>query len=314
LTETGQTSSSSAFPMSTNESPAPGVMNRLLRSLSIGKAETPSLPPLPVVVPSHDDTPNDPVINTSPTKPDANEAPGALGRLKSLAKFKKEKKPAEAEVDLAVVTEEAVASAPPAPLTLAQKIRDLIDALPPVTGKEPLPKPKPVKTGPNGKPIPPTIAAPIHDAQLIAQLNSPSIMNGSKEKGTASVWSVLESLGAPTHENDEGNSGPNDDSDDDGTDHSSFMMYCPLIPTEDSTIEIAQTELRPAVRTQYAEGEVLLVEEEDDGKGNVSEKALLWTFPWPWSKKTPAPPKMIPVWIPSTTKLSIHTTWWGYHL
>src|SRR6202035_1664049 len=115
---------------------------------------------------------------------------------------------------LAVVTEEAVASAPPAPLTLAQKIRDLIDALPPVTGKEPLPKPKPVKTGPNGKPIPPTIAAPLHDAQLIAQLNSPSIMNGSKEKGTASVWSVLESLGAPTHENDEGTSGPNDGGDD----------------------------------------------------------------------------------------------------
>jgi len=290
-------------------------MNRLLRSLSISKSETP--PPLPIIIPQPDPTPNDPPIlpaeeSAPDSKPQSKETSGALGRLKSLTKFKKEKKgDVAADSILAEVAKETLATPnkeQPTPLTLAQKIRQLVDGLPPVTGNEPLPKSKPVKKGPGGKPIPPTSETPINDPTLIAQLSTPSIMNGSDEKGAVSVWSVLEALGAPQHDSD----GPGGDGGDDGTtsDNSSVMMYAPLIPTADSTVELATTELRPVTRTLVVEEEeVVIVEESENGRG----KAVWLSFPWP-SKSKPAPQKMIKTWVPSKTKLSVQTTWWGYRL
>ncbi|KAF8079099.1 hypothetical protein FPV67DRAFT_95718 [Lyophyllum atratum] len=183
------------------------------------------------------------------------------------------------------------------PMTFAMKIRRMIDTLPlpaSVTAVVAAGLGTPSKGTSNvavvdekGPPIPDVV-----DARTMKLLTSEEVMNGDdpQVKGTRrqSVWAALERLrhghvpveertGAPPIVDSEPEEG--------------VMMYAPLEPTEDSEIELAESEL------EYAD-------EEPTGKDADKEATP------PISQ----PPALEKVWVPSTTKLSIFTTWWGYRL
>ncbi|KAJ7594354.1 hypothetical protein C8J56DRAFT_435157 [Mycena floridula] len=210
------------------------------------------------------------------------------------------------------------------PSGLAKKIRSLIDSLPLSTPGSSrtipkVPKQIPIARDPEtGRPIPPEDACRTHDERIISLLSSATIMNG-KGANRESVWSVLDMLGAPSHDTAEGGSGSDSDGDDGGSSHgsddSSVMLYAPLVPTQDSVVELAETLLiNMASRPQTAESYAFI------------QSLSFWppNF-WPFTlwhhdssevnPPTPAnPPSPVRVWVPSTTKLSCQVMWWGYRL
>jgi len=158
----------------------------------------------------------EPDMTSTPFRKEKKEKPGALDRLKSLAgRSRKDKKidiPKAQNKDAAIVAAASAGTAPdpatvpptelvegstatgstPAPANpvppvepsvLAKLIQSLIDALPPLSPNDPIPKPKPVRKGPDGKPLPPPNSTPIKDPKVIAQLSSPAVMNGSVKSG-----------------------------------------------------------------------------------------------------------------------------------
>ncbi|KAG7448089.1 uncharacterized protein BT62DRAFT_752856 [Guyanagaster necrorhizus] len=193
------------------------------------------------------------------------------------------------------------------PTTLAERIRSMINALPTSTlsNFRTFPKPMPPARDADGCPIPPPEAIPIKDKKLIAKLYNPNVMNAEGSE-SGSVWSILESLRATSHDGDDNSSTWSDDS---------IMMYSPLFPTEESLVEIAASHIVPAPRESAP----------------LQPKAL-WQRKWPWWKKlasadgnadkekngddnkTAVPPTPTRVWIPSTTKISVQVMWWGYRL
>jgi len=211
----------------------------------------------------------------------------------------------------------------PEPISFAMKIRHLIDSLPlpttltkvgtlGITGankntydSDNVPGEIP-KDG-RGPPIPTGV-----DAKLMQQLSSESVMNGNAvgmggdegKEGSyrQSVWSVLERL-RPGRIGGEGAEGRAQKGQDVGErDHEGgVMMYSPLEPTTDSEVELAESEL------EYVDPD-----ETHDGATSRTEKGKEKEKPSPRpAPKTPAYEK---VWVPSTTKLSLYTAWWGYRL
>ncbi|KAG6914852.1 hypothetical protein DXG01_014951 [Tephrocybe rancida] len=256
--------------------------------------------------------------------------------------------------------EESMTPADPAePTYLASKIQSLLNALPLPTHNTPKPPrhPKPPKRDAKGRPIPPSDATPISDPRLIAMLQSATVMNGGKNDAEGrhrrvSVWSVLESLGDSTRDGGNGDEDAGDDEGGDGGDGgggdeevgeaSGIMMYSPLMPTNLSLVEIAES------------GIVLPEEPQEPQVDPTSEVAQVagWMGMWPFSilghgagvatetgqgnvssiaSPTPSLPSSLPgspnsrnarlrvqskkrVWIPSTTKLSFQAVWWGYRM
>lgn len=176
---------------------------------------------------------------------------------------------------------------PAEPTYLARKIQALIDALPLPSSptSPPTPRPPP-KRDASGRPIPPPDATPIKDSGFIAMLSSATIMNGSSSSSRPSVWSILESLGAPKHGSDPAEPEGNGDQDvgaepedpgDGGSvfsDGSSLMMYSPLLPTQSSLVELADTE-------------VLSVDESSPGSSSGETDAATglaaWMGMWPFN-------------------------------
>ncbi|RDB16342.1 hypothetical protein Hypma_003051 [Hypsizygus marmoreus] len=245
-------------------------------------------------------------------------------------------------------------SEPPEPTYIARKIQALLDALPSPSPR-PVPPPKqpksPARDG-KGRPIPPAGATPIKDSRFIALLSSATIMNGGRagdEAKRVSVWSVLESMEAPRHE--DGSAGGGGDSrDDDGSggegdgfsDGSSLMMYSPLLPTTSSLVELAESEYvapppveeGPSVQeTSQAAGWMGMWPfsvwgssarpQEEETPGSVP----ILTSPLPSIEEAlaaePASPRRRSsqmrvqgqrVWVPSTTQLSLQALWWGYRI
>ncbi|KAJ7063591.1 hypothetical protein C8F01DRAFT_1133628 [Mycena amicta] len=160
----------------------------------------------------------------------------------------------------------------------------------------------------DGRPIPPADAVQIRDPELISLLSDPAVMNGVDGR-RQSVWSMLEEYSPHL---------------DTGSDRSSVMFYSPLLPTNDSLIELADTENAPVVQHQQS--------------WLGSFLPLIWPFTsWTASMSTepdatprpsptvlsletsslvssPQSPAMRQVWVPSTTKLSFETMWWGYRI
>ncbi|EDR00433.1 uncharacterized protein LACBIDRAFT_295792 [Laccaria bicolor S238N-H82] len=256
---------------------------------------------------------------------------------------------------LSMVEEESAADTPPPgteeppePTSLAQRIQMLVDSLPtPNSDISRSPRiTKPPARDPSGRPIPPPNPTPIKDSRLKAFLNSATIMNGSSNKGMPSIWSILESLGAPPHDgNDQtGDGNPQhepgegdnegDEERDIYSDSSSVMMYSPLLPTKEDLVELAE-----------------LVVLEAGQEVEVATGASGWTTMWPFSAWNPpkqqqplvmAPDSPHPLgrsnvggkkssdstasdgkvktqsrprgWVPSPTKLSVQAFWWGYRL
>lgn len=149
-------------------------------------------------------------------------------------------------------------------------------------------------------------------------------MNGSISRGRQSVWSVLDRLRSPVTKSstvEPGEQGQQRAQKEDDDDTSSIMMYAPLQPDADSEVEIARSEIcsideegeivaeRPGedmnhpedARNEKGKGRECDSEEKPIGEGKRQGSE---------TKKV----KEIRVWLPSTTKISIQATWWGYRL
>ncbi|KAG6846034.1 hypothetical protein H0H87_006398 [Tephrocybe sp. NHM501043] len=207
---------------------------------------------------------------------------------------------------------------PPEPTTFALKIRQLVESLPlPASVTAAIgvghvdqgPGPDSTNTAlpvdPKGPPIPDVV-----DEKTMRLLSSENVMNGDEPNirthptdgpsgGVSyrqSVWSILERMKpgranpaematvSPSFVNTEA----------DTHSEKGVMMYSPLEPTVDSEVEIAES------ITEYSSEPSPVV---DDGKGKAPETG----FP-------PPPATMETHWVPSTTKISVLTTWWGYRL
>jgi hypothetical protein len=193
----------------------------------------------------------------------------------------------------------------PEPMTFAKKIRAMIELLPvpsalastlsiaPATA----PEITPADEGRTGSPIPPGM-----DDGMIKMLSSEDLMNGkrSNKKGVErqSVWDTL--------------AGINHDVDDHGISQrprpskveeqeDGIMMYVPLEPNEGSEVELAETE------------SVLEYDKTPSHKRSQSalENDITSEEPKPALTDVAVEKK---VWVPSTTQISVFTTWWGYRL
>ncbi|KAG6878995.1 hypothetical protein C0992_005977, partial [Termitomyces sp. T32_za158] len=211
--------------------------------------------------------------------------------------------------DAAVQNDSGAAAEPqediPEPQTFALKIRQLIESLPPsmtaAIGMGPSEQgmshesQDSVTTAPpitgKGPPIPENV-----DAKTMRLLSSENVMNGDDSSVPApsrgarrqSVWSALEGMEpGRAHESREQVHGPPPTHPDSGirrAEHAEkgVMLYSPLEPVADSEVEIAESRE---------------VTSADQG-----------------TRVPPTPATMETQWVPSTTKISVLTTWWGYRL
>jgi hypothetical protein len=205
--------------------------------------------------------------------------------------------------------------------TLAMRIRDLIPSKL-LDGKTPPPPPPPVSSDePPAHPAPPAWL----DTQVARLLESAEVMNGTITQGRKSVWDTLERIRAPKSSTKSGSSAaekgkgkaeaPGEDSDSDDDDDSSVMLYAPLIPNNDSKLELAEREI---VRTD-AEGRIVSIvrdepahamQEAGDKSADSEEDAQLersssW---WPFKKQSTAKSSTQPVAPTQTTSAETTTT------
>ncbi|TFK41992.1 hypothetical protein BDQ12DRAFT_349868 [Crucibulum laeve] len=186
---------------------------------------------------------------------------------------------------------------PPEPVTFAKRLRTLIELLPlPGTSTPTTTHPKPPSApddGKQGSPIPPGM-----DPGLVRMLSSEDVMNGDEGvstigKARQSVWNILAGLG---HGGRERASGPATVEEQE----QGVMMYAPLQPTNDSEVELAESE----TILEYVDEKPT---EFPDGMDKGKQQ------PDPASGET-QPTREKHVWVPSTTQISLLTTWWGYRL
>ena len=135
---------------------------------------------------------------------------------------------------------------PPEPSTIARRIQALLakSSIPPSSDA-------PANEAEKDSPQPPTHPPPqlVSDPKLVTLLSSPAVMNGTLSKGGQSVWNVLDLLRAqlPGQGPSTSTSKPKDSNshieneevleDDD----SGVMVYGPLLPGDDSQVELAQS-------------------------------------------------------------------------
>ncbi|KAF4612215.1 hypothetical protein D9613_004099 [Agrocybe pediades] len=272
-----------------------------------------------------------------PTKPDQPQFPKpkvtALGRLKSFGQSFVHHKPDTKQGSIVFPPpswelsdellgtppallesnyESAPKVEPPEPVSFAQKIRGLIESLPfpaalsssPSQTDSGLTQTTP-DDGKSGSPVPPGM-----DEDLVRMLSSEDVMNGKpssssskqKEESSPGIWNILANL--------KGNDGqaPEPDSkkrrrntveeEEDGV-----MMYAPLEPKADSQLELANSE---TIREYIDESK------RKSGHGLNADSANPETSSAPTTPKEHIIEKR--VWVPSTTQLSLLTTWWGYRL
>ncbi|KAF7359428.1 hypothetical protein MSAN_01285400 [Mycena sanguinolenta] len=231
----------------------------------------------------------------SPT-PSAKKRFSALQQLKKLGgKLKKSKKadaipedsaPAveiEEDIERVDVVGELDIAKPPAPATLAEHIRTVVSLF--ARASKPTPRPAAIHT---------------KDEKLISLLSNPEVMNGSPDDGRISVWEALNALSAPKRQTPPGSNdtpAPGDDEQIQGD----VMLYCPLHPTEDSTVQLAETQTV----------EVPLTHKDSLWQSRWN---LLWS--WTLGLMSPSTPKtkLVTKWVPSTTQVSFQALWWGYRM
>lgn len=191
----------------------------------------------------------------------------------------------------------------PEPMTFATKIRAMIELLPvpsalastwsiaPATS----PEVASADEGRTGSPIPPGM-----DDGMIKMLSSEDLMNGKKSKGVErqSVWDTLAGMNHDAH--DHGTS-PRPRPSKVEEQEDGIMMYVPLEPNEGSEVELAKTE--PVLEYDKAPSH--------ESSQSASENEITAEEPKPARTDIAVEKK---VWVPSTTQISVFTTWWGYRL
>lgn len=198
---------------------------------------------------------------------------------------------------LALAESNFEAPTPPEPVSFAKKLRSLIENLPlPValsSVKSAAPTSSVIDDGKCGSPVPPGM-----DDGLVQMLSSEDIMNGNhptrsqkkKEKERPGIWNILSSLRSGGEED---NPRPGAVEEEEG----GVMLCMPLEPSNDSQLKLA-------------EYETVVDESNIDKTSKLNQQtASTKNSDGPFS---PAVEKHI--WVPSTTQLSLLTTWWGYRL
>jgi hypothetical protein len=157
-----------------------------------------------------------------------------------------------------VIDSQPAEESAPEPLTLARRIRSLLSsqAVPPTpsatdgtttSGAAPSETAGPATPGGSVSPAP----APINDSRFLALLGNANIMSGSLDKGRQSVFAILDRLRRPSARATEAPTGSapspvyeeaREDAEeyDDG---SSIMLYGPIVPSEDSEVELAASDI-----------------------------------------------------------------------
>lgn len=185
---------------------------------------------------------------------------------------------------------------PPEPVSFAKKLRSLIENLPIPAALSSVKSaaPSAIDDGKHGSPVPLGM-----DDGLVRMLSSEDIMNGhhptSSEnregKERPGIWNILASLRSGGKED---NPRPGAVEEEEG----GIMLYAPLEPSNDSQLELAECE-------------TVLVDESDADRTSKPDQQA------PSTTKSDEPLNAgieKHIWVPSTTQLSLLTTWWGYRL
>lgn len=96
-------------------------------------------------------------------------------------------------------------------------------------------------TTPGGS-IPPR-PVPITDSRFLALLGNANVMSGSLDKGRQSVFAVLDRLRRPSAHATEAPADATPSSTSDEEQDDSIMLYGPLVPSEDSEVELAASDI-----------------------------------------------------------------------
>ena len=222
---------------------------------------------------------------------------------------------------------------PPEPTILARRIQALLakSSIPgmPDTPTSESPLSQPAVTHP-----PPQL---VSDPKFITLLSSPAVMNGTFSKAGQSVWTVLDRLraqlpgqsstpsGEPKHTADSAR----DKEENVDDDNSGFMVYGPLLPDENSTVDLAESEFVPSDDGEPGGDKSSSSDHQPAGKSEPLKglKDKLETV-WPFKGQLDGPASDDPstsrvyfqgvksrrVWIPSADKISIQVMWWGYRM
>jgi hypothetical protein len=154
---------------------------------------------------------------------------------------------------------------PPEPLTLAKRIQALLS---PQTASTPSATDATTSSGAaqseTAGPATPGGSIPPGDSRFLALLGNPSVMSGSLDKGRQSVFAILDRLRRPSAPGTEAPAGaassstPGEDHDnDDREGDGSVMLYAPLVPNEDSEVELAASD----ITSTFDDGETLEYEQ-----------------------------------------------------
>ncbi|KDR85560.1 hypothetical protein GALMADRAFT_52663 [Galerina marginata CBS 339.88] len=195
------------------------------------------------------------------------------------------------------------------PISFAQRLRGLIEALPlpGISSSSTQATPQEneneaeLEDGKQGSPVPPGV-----EPALVRLLSSEDVMNGRRastsneeDKSTPGIWNILAGLKSRggNDENPTNNMRPGVvEEGEDGV-----MMYAPLEPKSDSQLELASSE----TILEY-------VDEPTPSTSGISKPPETQA-----GGSTNKPTDTViekHVWVPSTTHLSLLTTWWGYRL
>ena len=167
--------------------------------------------------------------------------------------------------------------------------------------------------GKQGSPVPPEM-----DKDLIRMLGSEEIMNGqstndtkSNPKGkntsqqTSNIWNILASLKSNIAMKGSETPSPSAVEEDDA----SVMMYAPLEPTNDSKLEIAESETVLEYVDDPLSPTSTSTPESDNRIDGSKDASTTQTLPTSAQKS-----REKHKWVPSTTNLSLLATWWGYRI
>ncbi|KAH7888684.1 hypothetical protein F5I97DRAFT_1803503 [Phlebopus sp. FC_14] len=202
------------------------------------------------------------------------------------------------------------------------------------------PSPSPSPDFEDDVPPPPPPPQTINDSNLLAFLSSSNIMNGSIERGRQSVWSALDRLRPPYGKKPDDTPSLEHEHTEDAVldcidDNNSVMMYGPLEPDDASEVEIACSEIvsvngdgeeirtpQPRFVPLPSESiEQVLMRDSDPsigemeiGQPEMSPSAGEHAKPSAETSEARSPVKEYRVWLPSLTKISVQTMWWGFRI
>ena len=157
---------------------------------------------------------------------------------------------------------------PPEPLTLARRIQALLSSQTAHQASTPSATDATTSSGAaqseTAGPATPGGSMPPSDSRFLAWLGNPNVMSGSLDKGRQSVFAILDRLRRPSAHGTEAPAGaapsstPGEEYDDNGREgDDSVMLYAPLVPGEDSEVEIAASD----ITSVFDDGETLEYEQ-----------------------------------------------------